>query len=138
MKVIETQATSQTVWDGKFDAVILATGGVLNVPDVPGIERPSVVSALNVLRGTGTGGNVVVVGGGLAGCDVALLLAEQGKRVVIVEMKDSIAQDLNTSLRVALFERLARRDVQIYTGVHLAEVTDSGIVVHDKYSVKPG
>ncbi len=136
VKTIEAEATSQVIADGKFDAVIVATGGTPFVPDVPGMGKPSVVTALDVLGGAKTGSDVIVVGGGLVGCDVALFLAEQGKRVTIVEMEDEIARGWSKSPRLAFFERLSKQDVQVSTGMHLAEITDNGITVHDRRGEK--
>jgi len=136
VKTIEAEATSQSIKDGNFDAVIVATGGTPNIPDVPGIDKSSVITAIEVMGGAKTGKNVIMVGGGLAGCDVALFLAERGKKVTIVEMEDEIARGWSDSPRLAFFERLSKQDVEVRTGVHLEEVTDSGITVHDKQAVK--
>ena len=51
---------------------------------------------------------VVGFGGGLTGSDVALFLAEQGKKVTIIEMLDEIAQDMEAVSKVALFKRLPK------------------------------
>ncbi|MFC2046991.1 FAD-dependent oxidoreductase [Chloroflexota bacterium] len=136
VKTIVTEVTNQTITDGKFDTVIVATGGIPFIPNVPGISKASVVTALDVLGGAKTDKNVVVVGGGLAGCDVALFLAEQGKEVTIVEMENEIARGWNISPRLAFFERLSKQDVRVRTGVHLAEVTDNSITVHDRRGIE--
>ncbi len=136
VKIIESEATSQNIKDGGFDAVIIATGATSGVPDVPGIDRPSVVGALDVLGGAKTGKNVIVVGGGQAGCEVALSLAEQGKKITIIEMLDKIAQDMEANSKLAFFERLFKQDVEVRTGVHIEEVTENGIAVHDRYGAR--
>ena len=136
VSIVDSEATSQIIKDGGFDAVIVAAGGTSCTLDVPGIDRPSVVGALDVLSGAKTGENVMVIGGGLVGCDVALLLAEQGKKVTIVEMLDAVAQDMYYSARESLLVRLSRQDAEIRTGVCLEEVTDSGVIVRDKQGAK--
>ena len=45
------------------------------------------------------GDEVVVLGGGLAGCEAAIHLAQEGKKVTIVEMRDELAQDANVRHR---------------------------------------
>jgi len=62
-----------------FDDVILATGVVARRPDIPGIENANVVGYADVLSGAAEPqGNVVIIGGGGIGFDVALYLLEAG------------------------------------------------------------
>ncbi|MBL4868068.1 MAG: FAD-dependent oxidoreductase, partial [Pseudomonadales bacterium] len=62
-----------------FDEVIVATGIVPRIPDIPGIDHPSVISYLDLLNGKSkTGKRVAILGAGGIGFDVAVLLA-QGK-----------------------------------------------------------
>ncbi|MFC2066352.1 FAD-dependent oxidoreductase [Chloroflexota bacterium] len=136
IKIVDSEATSRIIKDGKFEAVIVAVGGIPCTLDVPGIDRPSVVGAVDVLRGTETGTNVIVVGGGLVGCDVALFLAERGKKITIVEMLDEIAQDMESATKASFLKRLSRQDVEIRTGVCLEQVTDKGVIVCDKQEKK--
>ena len=136
VKTVDQEATCQIVEDGKFDAVIVATGATSPVYDVPGMNKRQVVAALDVYRGAKTGTHVIVVGGGMIGCDIALYLAEQGKKVTMTTRGDDIARGMNQSERLAYFERLSKQSVEIRTGVHLEEVTDSGIIVADRAGSK--
>ncbi len=64
----------------KPDAVVIAAGGTPVMPDIPGIDRPNVVTAQDVLSGKAkVGQNVVIIGGGMVGCETGHYLAEQGK-----------------------------------------------------------
>ena len=136
VNIVNSEGTGQIIKDNKFDAVIVATGAAPCVLKVPGIDKPSVVGALDVLNGAETGKNVIVVGGGLIGCDVALFLAEQGKKITIVEMLDGIALDMESATRMAYFDRLSKRDVDMRTGLCLEVVTDNGIIVRDTQGAK--
>ncbi len=136
VKIVEGEATSQTIKDGKYDTVIVAAGAIPWVPDVPGLDKPCVIEVLDVLGNVQTGKNVIVVGGGMIACDVALFLAEQGKKVTITTRGNEIARDMTTISRLAFFERLNNQDVEIRTGMHLKEVVDSGIIVSDRSGVK--
>jgi len=135
VNLVKSEATSQTIKNGKFDVVIVATGATPWLPDVPGIDKPSVIGVLDVLGGTQTGKSVIVVGGGMIASDVVLFLAEQGKRVTITTRGDMIGQELSMMMPTFL-KRLFKQDVNIRTGVHLAEVTDSGIVLADRLGMK--
>ena len=137
VKVVKEEATSQTIKNGKFDAVIVATGATeAPLPDIPGINKPSVVAALDILRGAKTGNNVVVVGGGLVGCEAALLLAKQGKKVTITTRGDSIARGMSEEMQRAFFNIIAELPVEVCTGLRLEAVTDNGIVVSSRSTAK--
>lgn len=63
-----------------FDEVILATGIVPRVPDIPGIEHPKVVSYLDAILGRKpVGDTVAVIGAGGIGFDVSELLTHSGE-----------------------------------------------------------
>ena len=115
------------------DEVIVATGAVANKIPVKGIEKA--VEAVEFLLGEKTvGESVVVVGGGLTGCEIAYELYLQGKKPTIVEMKN----DLIVSDKICLANTSFLRDffsankVPVYLETKLSEVTDSGVVVADK------
>jgi pyruvate/2-oxoglutarate dehydrogenase complex dihydrolipoamide dehydrogenase (E3) component len=135
VNLVKGEVTSQTIKNGKFDAVIVATGATPWLPDVPGIDKSSVVGVLDVLGGTQTGKSVIVVGGGMIASDVILFLAEQGKKVTITTRGDAIGLELGMMI-FAFMKRLLKQDVDIRTGVHLVEVTDSGIVIADRSGEK--
>ena len=136
VKVINSEATSQTIKDGKFNVGIVANGATPRTPDVPGLDKPSVMGILDVLGGAKTGKNVIVIGGGLGGCDAALFLAEQGKKVTIVEVLDKIGAYMNQAESLAFFKRLSKQDVETRPGMLLAEVTESGVIIQDKFGIK--
>lgn len=84
-------ADVQKVKDGSFDRVILASGSTPFIPPIPGSDGKIVKEAMNVLLGKETlGKKLIVIGGGLVGCETALHLKEQADQVMIVEMLDDI------------------------------------------------
>jgi NADPH-dependent 2,4-dienoyl-CoA reductase/sulfur reductase-like enzyme len=132
VKTVSGEATGEIIKDGGFDAAIVATGAFPHIPDLPGTDMPNVVGPLEVLRGARTGKRVIVVGGGLVGRDVALFLAERGKKVVITTRSDTILRDENQYVLGVYYERLSRQDATICTGVELEKITDKGVIVRDK------
>jgi 2,4-dienoyl-CoA reductase-like NADH-dependent reductase (Old Yellow Enzyme family)/thioredoxin reductase len=132
VKIIDAEATSQTIKESKFDAVIVATGAIPRIPEVPGVTKSSVLQALDVLRGTKTENNVVVVGGGMIGRDVGLFLAEQGKKVTVTTRGDSLTRGMNISERFGYLERFSKQHIEVQTGLYLGEVTDRGVVMFDR------
>ncbi|MFJ3697202.1 FAD-dependent oxidoreductase [Streptomyces sp. NPDC090052] len=77
---LKTLATAETLTAEGFDEIVLATGVVPRTPDIPGLDHPSVVSYLDVLRdGAQVGSRVAVIGAGGIGFDVAEFLTDSGE-----------------------------------------------------------
>lgn len=115
------------------DAVIVASGGQPIVPDRPGMDRPAVVIAEDVLlREAPVGETAIVMGAGMTGCEVAEYLAAKGKRVTIVTRVarvDDIASDVPVGPRALLMARLRELGVEILTGTGLEEVGQREVLV---------
>ncbi len=76
-----------------FDEVIAATGSKPRRLNLEGLDSPRVLEAVEYLRGEkGTGENVVIIGGGLTGVEIAYDLALSGKKPTVVEMQEDILQ----------------------------------------------
>lgn len=132
---LATEATPERVKELNPDVIILAVGAEPLIPDMPGVNGPSVIWAGDVLTSGGgsLGERIVVAGGGLVGCETALFLAQQGKKVVVVEMMDEAATELNMISRTLLLELLEKNDVEIKTGVKVEEILEDGVMVIDKF-----
>ncbi|MCX5858634.1 MAG: FAD-dependent oxidoreductase [Proteobacteria bacterium] len=103
--------------------VILATGAKLFIPRVPGIDGPNVVPYDAVLKGEAKVGNrVVVMGAGETGLEMADYLAEQGKKVTVVEMRGVLAPRMVFYCRQFLFERLEQHQVETLTDTTIKEI----------------
>jgi 2,4-dienoyl-CoA reductase-like NADH-dependent reductase (Old Yellow Enzyme family)/thioredoxin reductase len=134
VEVIQKEATVDTFKKGNVDAVIVAVGGTPLIPDVPGIGKPIVVVALDVLRKKSPlGQKVLVVGGNMVGAEVGLWLAEQGKEVIFVEMLDEFMANVGIFDQLEYHERFAKQKVTIHTGKRLESVVDKGAIVVDKF-----
>ncbi|MEU0335918.1 NADPH-dependent 2,4-dienoyl-CoA reductase [Streptomyces sp. NPDC006193] len=76
---LDTWVTPQTVAD--YDEVVVATGVTPRTPDIPGVDHPSVLGYLDVLRdGAPVGDRVAVLGAGGIGFDVAEFLTDAGDK----------------------------------------------------------
>jgi len=74
---LNTQAGADDLIAGEFDEVILASGITPRTPDIEGLNHSSVISYIDILTGTKTAGeNVIIIGGGGIAFDVALYLLE--------------------------------------------------------------
>jgi 2,4-dienoyl-CoA reductase-like NADH-dependent reductase (Old Yellow Enzyme family)/NADPH-dependent 2,4-dienoyl-CoA reductase/sulfur reductase-like enzyme len=132
---LSTEATADSIRAARPDVLILAVGAEPLVPDIPGAKQPKAVWAGDVVTDrVKTGETIVVAGAGLTGCETALYLAQQGKKVTVIDMigELEIAQDAADVNRTALMELLAQHGVEFKTEVKLEEITDKGALVIDK------
>ncbi|MCK4581637.1 MAG: FAD-dependent oxidoreductase, partial [Dehalococcoidia bacterium] len=124
------EVSAALVEEAKPDAVILATGMRLLVPQIPGVDRSNVVSALDVLAGKVEVGNkVAVIGAEVVGCETAEFLAEKGKKVTLMRRGEGMATKLNPTSREHLLARLEAKGVTMLTGVQYQEITDEGVII---------
>jgi len=124
------EATPELIEKMKPDVVLVATGSTSIVPDIPGITDAKVITAVDLLSGKEeVGETVVVIGGGLVGAETALYLAQKGKKVTIVEILGTIAQDMYKANRTHLLELLDGAMVVTMTGTNVMEVIDEGVVI---------
>jgi pyruvate/2-oxoglutarate dehydrogenase complex dihydrolipoamide dehydrogenase (E3) component len=116
-------ATVDTIRDLKPHYVVLATGSRPTVPPIPGLDRP--LTAEPVLSGEQLPGHrVLILGGGLVGIEMAEYLALQGREVVVVELLDDVARDMEPIARKMVLRRLQTRRVSIHTGTRLTRFVD--------------
>ena len=155
------------------DAVIVATGGRLATPKLPGAELPQVFSGAGLRAllngdaphadlarlpawqriGLGVvgpvlgrratpaqwrrasktwlpfGRRVVVVGGDLAGCELAEFLATRGRHVTIVEAGPEIAPEVGAKRRMEHMWALDRAGVPVNVGLDALRIERDALVV---------
>ena len=124
--------TALELRDGRFDAVVTATGSRQVRPGVPGIDGPRVTSAVDLLRNPDLAGGArraVVVGGGTVGCETALWLArELGlSEVALVEMLPWLMKGVCTANRGWLIHYLEEAGVRLLNCSRLTEVRDGEV-----------
>jgi len=153
-KKVSMQAIRKT----RPNAVILATGSIQIVPDIPGVDRPEVVTAWDVLLDRAElGHSVAVIGGGAVGIETAITIADQGtlsgdavkfllkhdaetpetlkelathgsRRVTIIEMLEKVGKDIGVSSRWVFLKELSLAGVEIITGATVKAVSEEGVV----------
>ena len=129
-------ATLKHVQATNPDAVIVATGADPLILPIPGIDHA--VTADSVLRGQiPVHGTVVIIGGGLVGCETAHVLAEQGCKVHIVEMQDDVLKDTSYVTRHSQLDVLASTGAKLHVNTRLMEILEDGILAtHNGETVK--
>jgi 2,4-dienoyl-CoA reductase (NADPH2) len=133
----------------KPDAIIVAGGGIPTIPGIPGINRRNVVSVPKLhgmlkfwlryfspsLLGWLTkfwmpvGKKVVIIGGGLQGCELAEFLVKHGRKVTIVEGAETIGEGVPERKKHPLFRWLKKKGVPMMAGVKYEEITETGLTI---------
>jgi len=130
---MKSEVSPDLIGREKPDVVIVATGSSPVLPDVPGIRGENVISACDLLAcGQDTGKKVVVVGGGLVGCETALWLAQKGREVTVIERLDDVlaaGTPIPHMNRVMLLDLMTYHRVEVITGSALLEVTEKEVVI---------
>ncbi|HBG4971441.1 TPA: FAD-dependent oxidoreductase [Clostridioides difficile] len=130
---LNTTVTKEYVDNENVDALIIAVGSEPLVPPIEGLNGENVVIVNDYyLEKEKVTDEVVVLGGGLAGCEVAIHLAQEGKTVHLVEMRAELAPDANIRHRPILLEEIERQGIYVYTEHKGLSVTTEGVVCMNK------
>ncbi len=112
------------------DVVLVATGATPIIPHIEGLESP--LTSEDVFAKDATFGHrVLVIGGGLVGIEIAEFLGERGHEIVVVEMQDDVARDMEKITRVLTMKRIATLPVTILANTTVQKVTDGEVMVKD-------
>jgi 2,4-dienoyl-CoA reductase (NADPH2) len=143
------EVTPALIEEMKPDVVILATGGIPVAPEMPGMNRPNVVSNARLhgmlksfipfigpraLRGLTKlwmplGKKVVIIGGGIQGCELAEFLVKRGRKVTIVDSAETLGEGMIRHLKLQLFWWFREKGVTMLPGVVPVDVTEKGLTV---------
>ena len=115
-----------------FKSAIVATGSYPIRPPIPGLDSPRCVDSTGLLSQTEVPGRLVVLGGGIIGCEFASIFERFGSEVTIVEMLDSLIPQEDAEAAKELQRAFSRRGITLHLGKQCTQVDDtgSGLVVH--------
>ncbi|MCT1867468.1 FAD-dependent oxidoreductase [Dermabacter sp. p3-SID358] len=128
---LNTEVTPDMIKSGDWDHVLVATGSNPRMLDLG--DATEVVEATDALLAQDDlGKKVVVIGGGLTGCELALSLVEKGREVTIVEVeKDLLAKNgpLCHANHDMLHKLVPYRGIEVLTEASAIRTTDKGLLV---------
>ena len=133
--VLNTPVTKKLLEKDKPDSLVIATGAEPKIPDIPGADKPHVVSMFDVFTGKAKlGKNVVILGGSGAAISLTLFMIDKLEKE---EVKDSslamidpaprFGWDVNPSYIWRFRLRLRQAKVQQLTYGQVKEITDKGV-----------
>ena len=129
---LNTEVTPDLIASMEPDVLIIAVGAEPIIPSMPGIDGANVMIANNLPNQYDKiGHKVVVLGGGLVGCETAVHMAQEGKDVTVIEMLHKLCPDANPRYRPLLLDRLEKL-VTCRTDTRGVRITEEGLVCVDK------
>ncbi|MBA3432561.1 MAG: dihydrolipoyl dehydrogenase [Actinobacteria bacterium] len=115
-----------------FKSAIVATGSFPMRPPIPGLESPRCVDSTGLLAQTEVPRRLVVLGGGIIGCEFASIFERFGSQVTIVEMLHSLIPQEDVDATKELEKAFTKRGITLYLSKQCTKVEDTGssLVVH--------
>lgn len=126
---LNTEITEETLEELHADVVLLATGAVPVIPEIQGLDRKKAIQANDILRGRVviTDKKVLMIGGGIVGCECAEFLNQYHNVVDIADMIPEFAEGMNKYPRAILLDSLKQHGSVFYTETAVTEVCKDGI-----------
>jgi 2,4-dienoyl-CoA reductase (NADPH2) len=122
--IFNTEANAERVMQEKPDAVIIATGASATIPDMPGATDPEVLTYAEALLEEKLAENdILIVGGGQVGCEVAHYLLSKGKQVTILEMLPRLADEVTRPIRHRLIHELTEGGAEMIPGARVTFIS---------------
>lgn len=134
---LNTPVTEELLAEIKPDELIIAIGATARKPNIPGIDLPHVTDSHDVLEGLDKpNGQIVVIGGGLVGLEVAEYLSEQNQKVTVVEMLDEVAKDLGQLRKICVLESMYEQGIDTVTDATCSRITKDKVVLEVNQQIK--
>lgn len=118
--------------DVTFKSAIVATGSFPLRPPIPGLDSPRCVDSTGLLAQTEVPKRIVILGGGVIGCEFASILDRFGSEVTIVEMLDTLIPQEDADAAKELAKAFKKRGIAMNLGKQCTKVDDDGskLTVH--------
>ncbi|MGI6216823.1 MAG: FAD-dependent oxidoreductase [Coriobacteriales bacterium] len=127
-------ATPDYVLELEPDAIVAAIGALPSTPPIPGIKDPGVLNAVQAyIKPDALDDNVAILGGGLAGTELAIYLSMLGKKCTVVEMLPQLNDGGNILQGLAISIELKRYNVPVMLNTKVSSIyADKGKILVEK------
>lgn len=127
---LSTPVDAEVIKDINPDEVIIAAGAEPIKLNVPGANLPHVTNSHDILAGKAkVNGDIVVIGGGLVGLEVAEYLSGNVNKITVVEMLNEVAKDLGQLRKICVMESLYHEGIKTITEAKCVEIKEKSIVI---------
>lgn len=127
---LETPITEALIDELLPDEVIIAIGAEPMSLNITGNDLPHVVNSHEVLEGKiNVQGNIVIIGGGLVGLEVAEYAEGKAKQITVVEMQNEVAKDLGEIRKISVIENIEAAGIKTLTHSKCVEINNEVVVI---------
>ena len=104
------------------EAFIIATGSIVNWPDIPGLDTPGIWTSDEVLELDELPESVILLGGGVVACELAQFLNRAGSAVTLVQRSPHILKENSVEAATVVAQALRDEGMIVHTGTRLQRV----------------
>lgn len=128
VNITEDGGVEVVISDAVYKAkdVLLATGTEPAMPPVDGIDSDVVITSNDILEGNELPESLIIVGGGVIGCEFASLYTDLGRKVTVIEALPRILANMDKDVARNLQMILKNRGAEIFSGAMVTKITDNG------------
>ena len=103
--------------------ILISTGSSPAKPPIPGCDLPGVLDSTGILNLEKLPKSVVIIGGGVIGCEFACFFGSVGVPVTVIEMLPEICPQMDKDITKNLRAELSKKNVTFHTGAKVLEIT---------------
>jgi dihydrolipoamide dehydrogenase len=112
--------------DVTFKSAIVATGSFPLRPPIEGLDSPRCVDSTGLLAQEAVPKRLVILGGGIIGCEFASIFSRFGSEVTIVEMLETLIPQEDADAATELAKQFSKRGISLQLGKQCTKVSDDG------------
>ena len=109
------------------DNILICTGSSPTLPPIPGVDGDNVVDSTGILELEELPASLVVIGGGIIGCEFACFFGSVGIPVTVLEALPEICPTLDPDLARTLRSELSKKNVTFHVGAKVEEISGSEV-----------
>ncbi len=121
-----------------YDKLLIATGSQPVIPPIPGIDLPGVLDSTGALVLDAVPKNLLIIGGGVIGCEMAEVYSTFGSKVTIVEMMSQLVPGEDPEAADLLKKSLTKKGVGIILDSKVDRLTQNGDRLNAEITEKDG
>jgi dihydrolipoamide dehydrogenase len=119
--------------DVTFKSAVIATGSFPLRPPIEGLDSKRCVDSTGLLAQTEVPKRLVVLGGGIIGCEFASIFSRFGTEVTIIEMLDRLILSEDDDAAKELAKQFGKRGIKLELGKQCSKVEDDGSQLTIRY-----
>lgn len=116
-----------------FEDCIIATGSVVAIPNIPGIDSKHILTSTEGLDNRELPRSMVIVGGGVIGLEFAFLYAQLGVSVTVIEFMDALLANMDAEISKTILDIAREKGIKVYLESKVSafsEAVDGQVITH--------